>query len=37
MNIVKLQDKKLTHKSLAFLYTEKKKEKFRKQFHSPLQ
>ena len=40
MNIVKLQDIKLTHKSPLHSYTltvRKQKEKLRKQFHSPLQ
>ena len=40
MNIVKLQDIKLTHRSLLHSYTltmRKQKEKLRKQYHSPLQ
>ena len=39
MNIVKLQDIKLTHKTPLYSYTptmRKQKEKLRKQFHSPL-
>ena len=40
MNIVKLQDIKLTHRNPLHSYTltmRKQKEKLRKQFHSPLQ
>ena len=40
MNIVKLQDIKLTHRNPVHSYTltmRKQKEKLRKQFHSPLQ
>ena len=40
MNIVKLQDTKLTHRNLLHSYTltmRKQKEKLRKQYHSPLQ
>ena len=40
MNIVKLQDIKLTHRNplhSSTLTTRKQKEKLRKQFHSPLQ
>ena len=37
MNIVKLQDIKLTHRNPLHSYTlRKQKEKLRKQFHSPL-
>ena len=39
MNIVKLQDIKLTHRNLLHTYTltmRKQKEKLRKQDHSPL-
>ena len=40
MNIVKLQDIKLTHRNPLHSYTltmRKQEEKLRKQFHSPLQ
>ena len=40
MNIVKLQDIKLMHRSPLYFYTltmKKQKEKLRKQSHSPLQ
>ena len=40
MNIVKLQDIKLTHRNPLHFYTltmRKQKEKLTKQFHSPLQ
>ena len=40
MNIVKLQDIKLTHRNPLHSYTltmKEQKEKLRKQFHSPLQ
>ena len=40
MNIVKLQDIKLTHRKILHSYTltvRKQKEKLRKQYHSPLQ
>ena len=40
MNIVKLQDIKLTHRNPLHSYTltmRKQKEKLRKQYHSPLQ
>ena len=39
MNIVKLQDIKLTHRNLLHSYTltmRKQKEKLRKQYHSPI-
>ena len=37
MNVVKLQDKKLIHKSFAFLYTNNEIiEKLKKQSHLPL-